>query len=319
MDTNRDDVRRLAAAQGAAFSAAQARASGVSHHELYGTVRDGEWVRRARGLLVVAGAPPTWHQDLQVALLAAGDRAVVSGHPALEVHGFRRCRKGLVEVMVPFGVGHTAPFGRLRQTRWLPDTDIVVIDGLRVTSVARTVFDVIGEPGHPLAFRREPLRGAHNHASKLLIDEGMRRHGLTMGDLARMLVVHGRRGVAGTSIIREIVKELGLEYRPTDTELENTVLELIVSRGIEAPEHQVDISDHTGWLGRVDFFYRLLRLIIEVDGPDHDTPLQQALDALRDAAMRAAGYEVLRIHWTLVFGDPRAVVKKVLAATTAVL
>ena len=40
------------------------------------------------------------------------------------------------------------------------------------------------------------------------------------------------------------------------------------------------------------------KLIIELDGPDHDTPRSRARDQVRDAELRARGFHVLRF-WKL--------------------
>ncbi len=44
----------------------------------------------------------------------------------------------------------------------------------------------------------------------------------------------------------------------------------------------------------VDFAYD--DLVIEIDGPGHDRPRTRREDAARDARLREAGYEVIRIR-----------------------
>jgi very-short-patch-repair endonuclease len=44
----------------------------------------------------------------------------------------------------------------------------------------------------------------------------------------------------------------------------------------------------------VDFAYD--NLVIEIDGPGHDRPRTQREDEARDAVLRSAGYEVMRIR-----------------------
>ncbi len=217
-----------------------------------------------------------------------------------------------------YGHGSRAAVGRVRRTRWLPANHIVTIDGLPTTSVELTIMHLAGDPDHAFTFRNDGMYFAHKRHMKAVIDDAMRRRGLTMTRLMRMLVVMARRGRAGGPMLRELIVELGEDYEPTETDLEEAVLELIRSEGLELPEQQVDISDERGWLGRVDFVYRPLRLIIEADGPDHDSPLRRRQDRERDRAMEAAGYRVLRIHWTELFGDPDGVVRRIREAMAAI-
>ncbi|OQW58330.1 MAG: hypothetical protein A4S17_11770 [Proteobacteria bacterium HN_bin10] len=45
----------------------------------------------------------------------------------------------------------------------------------------------------------------------------------------------------------------------------------------------------------VDFACPAIRLAIEVDGPSHDSPDQQAWDELKEEFLRANGWRILRI------------------------
>ena len=67
-------------------------------------------------------------------------------------------------------------------------------------------------------------------------------------------------------------------------------------------------------LGRyiVDFCAPSVRLVVEVDGACHAA--RRAADARRDAALRAAGYRVLRLEAQLVMRSLREVVALVRAA-----
>jgi len=320
MDTGRrlDVVRALAARQRGAVSTGQALASGPTRRAIDLAVKGGEFTRRASGLLVVAGAPPCWEQELWLAWLGAGENAAISGRAAahaLELPGFR---KPVVEVVVPFGTSHRQSIGRLRQTRWLPPEHIIHVDGLPpLTSVARTIFDLAGDPDRPRTFRVEQWRDLHKRHIARVFSRSLRRNDFTMIGMMRTLAALGRRGRAGTTIIRELVAEFGKDFVPTGSDLEDLWLDMIRAEGIEEPDRQVQISGPTGWLGCVDFAYLRRRVIWEIDGPDHDAPLQKRLDAERDAAMRAAGYDVHRAHWLRLVNEPDTVIREVLEALAA--
>jgi hypothetical protein len=46
----------------------------------------------------------------------------------------------------------------------------------------------------------------------------------------------------------------------------------------------------------VDFHWPEQKLVVEVDGPGHDRPRTKRDDALKEAVLRNAGYEVVRIR-----------------------
>jgi very-short-patch-repair endonuclease len=65
---------------------------------------------------------------------------------------------------------------------------------------------------------------------------------------------------------------------------------------------------------RLDFLWPKARLVVETDGLRyHRTPAQQAKDRVRDQALVAAGFTVLRFTHAQVRYDPRHVVATLLA------
>ncbi len=54
----------------------------------------------------------------------------------------------------------------------------------------------------------------------------------------------------------------------------------------------------------VDFYCHELRLIVELDGVVHDEPQQLRRDQQRDACLREAGYQILRVANGLVTYAP---------------
>jgi very-short-patch-repair endonuclease/predicted transcriptional regulator of viral defense system len=307
----------LAGRQAGAVAVSDALALGVTRRAIRHALEQRVLERWGQGLLLVAGAPRGWWQEAWLNHLAAGADSAIGGRAAARAHGLRRYARADVEVLVPRLTSHLAQLGRIRESRDLPPHHIVLMDGLPVTSLARTIFDLAGDPEHRLTFRKEALREAHKRKIKRLIDEAMRHHGMAMGALVMTLDTLGKRGRAGTRIIRELIDELGADYKPTDSQLEDMFLELVRSHGLEEPVRQRNIGGERGWVGRVDFLYADKKLVIEVDGPGHDTPVQQQLDAVRDAELRLRGYDILRVHWTELLRDRGRVVARLEQALAA--
>ena len=217
-------------------------------------------------------------------------------------------------VSVMRGGNHLQRHGVLHETSWLPADHITDVGGLPVTSIARTVFDLAGMPLNPWAFRNEKLRLVHVARMKHVCNYGMAHLGLTHAALVSVLAAIGRRGRPGSAILREVLDELDDRYVPTESELEEMFLALLRARCIEEPAKQSQYVIEVAGIVRVDFVYAAAKLIIEVDGRWHDSPLQREADAWRDAEFAAMGYRVLRFRYRQIRNDPDRVARIVLAA-----
>ena len=69
----------------------------------------------------------------------------------------------------------------------------------------------------------------------------------------------------------------------------------------------------------VDFLCTAAKVVIELDGPPHDTAERRARDAERDAWLQRQGFLVLRFSNDQVLGNCQAVLDAVLAAIEAQL
>jgi hypothetical protein len=199
----------------------------------------------------------------------------------------------------------------------MPPSHISDINGLPVTSVARTVFDLAGLPRHPLAFQNEVLRANHVKHMTWLVNHAIRDHGMRMLDLDRVLASTGRRGKPGTAIIREVVADLGVDYAPSASELQGLFTEVLDAYGLARPDEEIDLGTAERWIGRVDFVWRRQRLIVEVDGRQHAAPLDRRADRARDAAFGGEGWTVIRVtRWELV-NEPEKVIARIRLALAA--
>ena len=61
----------------------------------------------------------------------------------------------------------------------------------------------------------------------------------------------------------------------------------------------------------IDFYCASEKLVIEVDGSVHDTPVAVANDQLRDETLQQLGYKVIRIRNSEVFEQPEVVLQKI--------
>lgn len=93
----------------------------------------------------------------------------------------------------------------------------------------------------------------------------------------------------------------------TRSELESAFLALVRRHRLPPPEVNVQIDRH-----EVDFLWRPQRLVVEVDGwRAHRTRSAFEEDRARDAHLKLAGFEVLRLTWRQVEDDRRDVARKI--------
>jgi hypothetical protein len=275
-------LRRLAERQHGAVGVVQARMMAPGRAAYRSQLRSRNWVRESASVLRLAGSPRTFSQHCMVAALDAGEGSAVSHLAAAalwEVPGFS---PGEVHVSRARGrSGRKGGLAIVHEPRLWPDHHRTVRDGIPVTTVARTVFDLAGCV-HPLRAERA-LDNALAH--KLV---GLRE----VRAVAIELFEHGR---TGSALMRRLLDDRGAGYIAPASGLEARFFALLAAAGLDLPERQVELGGDA-WAGRVDFYFRRAGLVVEIDSERHHTAqLDAEADARRDAAMRAAGFRVLRI------------------------
>jgi hypothetical protein len=253
-----------------------------------------------------------WAQ-CQAALDLAGSGAVLGLRSAARLHGFYAYRRaGEVEVIVRRGRDARINIGRIVQTRSLPSQHLTAIQGFPVTTVARTFFDLCGDPDPGL--RRRGGHPVHDRKMARVYNDAAGRRGLTLVQELAVLAAMAKRGRRGTRLVRRLLLRFGPRYVPTRSDAETLFFELVAGFGLPEPEKQAVITDIEGWIGTVDFLWRAERVIAEVDSRSHGGPLDQERDEARDRRAEAAGYVVCRYRYRDLIGQPTRVHRELVVA-----
>lgn len=138
----RQALYRLAAGQAGFFTAAQAIDLGYSYQAQKHHVDHGNWARVDRGIFRIPEWPSSLNDSFVRWVLWSKQRAVVSHDSAAAAHGLGVLNPAKVHLTVPPGVRMSDPVVVLHR-RLLPDADVMLLDGVVVTTVLRTVLDVI--------------------------------------------------------------------------------------------------------------------------------------------------------------------------------
>lgn len=259
------------------------RELGLAEGAVRHRVRTGRLRRLHRDVYVLGGVDLPWPARCRGAALALGERVALGRRSAAGLRGLLRVERHAVIEVVTRRAIRSPPGIAVHRTRHLTRGEVDRLDGIPVTTVARTLADLAPWP--------RLLRAAAREADHQRV--------LDLGALAAQLDRHPRGA-------RELRRLLG-EWRDEDPTLNafETRLRACCERaGIRDLECQVPLGAYTP-----DFVIRSIGLVIETDGwQAHGTRHAFEHDRWRDAQLLAFGYRTLRITWRRLRDEPEAVV-----------
>lgn len=246
------------------------------------------------GVYVPRGAELSATQRARAAWLWSRRAGVVAGLSASATLGAR-----WIEPTDPAELVHTnrrAPVALTVHTDALRAGESLVVDGMRVTTAARTAFDL---------GRRLPETDAVQR-----IDALMNATGLAVAEIERVMDAHPRaRG------LRRLRRTLALVDAGAQSPYESLTRLIIVRAGLPRPATQVAVTDEHGFIvAYADLGWRELRVAVEYDGAQHWTDARQRRrDIERLADLDALGWIVIRVSSDMV-RTPETIVARVRSA-----
>jgi very-short-patch-repair endonuclease len=217
---------------------------------------------------------------------------MLAGLTGLEELGLRGWEREPVHLLVPHG--HRPPPLRglvVHQTHHLDASHAAPLVWPPCTAAARAAVDAASWERHPRT------------ACGLVV--AVVQQGLaTAYDVLEALERPGP--VRHRALLRRVLLDAA---DGADSQAEIDVARLLRSLGLGPVQRQLLVDTPEGRFP-VDLAVRLPDgrvLVIEVDGPHHDDPRQRERDAIKDAAIIAAGHVVLRIPVSLLRSSPATV------------
>ncbi|MDQ1517712.1 MAG: hypothetical protein QOE80_3542 [Actinomycetota bacterium] len=220
-----------------------------------------------RGVYALAGARVDFDFKVLAGVLAAGEGAVASHRTAGALFGLRRLTCGAVEVTVP---GRRAPKGKgllAHRSDRLPVGDRTTIGAIPVTTPARTLVDLA-------AVLDPPRLGG-------VLDDVLVRRLASLGAVERLLDRFAGERRPGLPALAETVAERRRGKKPSETGLEDELLEVFRVFRLPEPVRQFVLPLPGGGTARFDAAYPDLLLGFEADGDAYHKGL---LDRMRDEA-----------------------------------
>ena len=252
---------------------------GFSRNEIVTRLGAGRLHEIHRGVYAVG------HRDLgrtdrfMAAVLAGGPDALLSHRAAGSHWDLVRQVPTRIDVTLPAWRRPRAGI-RFHQAE-VPSDERGVHDGISITSVPRTLFD--------LAAVLDPhrLERAINQAEVLGLGDAL--------SLRELVERHPRR--RGVARLRVVLAEASFGGRATRSELEDRFLGFLAERGLPMPEVNASVRACGRWY-EVDCLWRDAGLIVELDGyAAHGTRTAFERDRARVRALQAAGWRVFPVTW----------------------
>ena len=135
-------IARIAGRQDNVIGRDQLIAAGLTRAAIAYRVREGRMQRWHRGVYILGPAPPTPMAKARAAAIAGGADAVVSHRSAACLFGLLPDIAGDVDITVAGRNPGSHPGIRLHRVAELPPQDVTVMNGLRITTIARTICDL---------------------------------------------------------------------------------------------------------------------------------------------------------------------------------
>ncbi len=189
---DQSELYRIAEQQAGYFTSAQAAQAGLQSKLLWHHGKTQRLIHVAHGIYRLTRFPASPFEDLFIAWLRCGPRAVISHESALAVYELSDVIPGGVHVTVPRTASRRRA-GIRQHTNQLGPRDINKREGLPITSVPRTIADAA-----KVGLAEEQVRSAVRQA----VERGL-------ADKNSLLAEAKRRGGRPGRLIRKYVAELG--------------------------------------------------------------------------------------------------------------
>ncbi|MQB00911.1 MAG: DUF559 domain-containing protein [Actinobacteria bacterium] len=289
-------VRRRMQAQFGCIHRDEALALGLSRRQIDRLLLEGRWRRVRPSVYRIAGIPPTWEQKVFSALAWAGRSAVASHLTAARRWRFEGFSTKAIHLSTN-GAWRRPPDGVIvHRVGHCVLSHAANVGGIRVTSMPRTVFDLIA--------------GGNEHGDSVL-DQAIRRRGTFFGQMWLLLDepwTHRHRGIA---TVRRAMEQRTPMRASTQIDLADPLRRLMRSSRLPAPVPEFAVELPSGLI-HIDLAYPLLKLAIECDGyGSHMDPTSFERDRARDAELMALGWRVLRFTWAQITYRPDWVLEQV--------
>jgi predicted transcriptional regulator of viral defense system len=259
------------------FTTAHARLLGFTDDQIERRLDSGRWLIRLLNSYRLAGVPPSWQGDLLAACWAGGFRAVASHRSAAALWDFAGGRPSIQEITCPRWRRARHDGLVVHESNAFDPVDAMLIEGIPVTTPERTLLDL----------------GAVCHESvvEMALDAAEKRELVTLESVRATVKRLARSGRNGVGTLRRLLDAHSPDRKPTESEMETLLLQVLRRNGFPGPVTQYEIRCAGRFVARVDAAYPEWRIAIEYDSYEyHSGHKAHDKDNTRRNKIAAAGW-----------------------------
>ena len=260
-------------------------------------LRSPTWERRAPEVFVLAGAPETWHQRVMIACLTVGPDAVASHRTAAALHQLKGFDPKTIDVTIHrWERRHRTRF-RVHESKDLCEQDVTLVDGIRCTTVERTLID-LGAVVHPVKVARA-------------LDERRRRDRGLLDRVRKRNDELRKKGRRGCGVMRKLLSRRPGGNIPSKSALEDLFVALLNEHGL-FPVRNFEVRDG-GRVAYIDLYFPWARYGLEIDSEEHHLDQERFVADRRRNNWLRRRYHIDQYTYADLKERPREVVAEVLA------
>lgn len=186
------ELFQIAESQAGYFTTAQAKEIGIQRNQIYRDVERRKLLSIEHGIYRFRQFPADRFEDLHIALLQAGEDAVVGFVSALDVYDLSDMIPYRIHLILPQTSSRRRSGIKVHTTQLDPE-DVTVYQDLRITTVARTISDC--------AFAY-----IEDRQIKLAVHQALTRYMTTQEEL---IIQSKRRSKRVQELVADAIKEVG--------------------------------------------------------------------------------------------------------------
>ena len=281
-------LSRFAQAQFGVVSSRQLAGLGFSSSAISRMVAAGRLIRLYRGVYAFGHSRLTARGRWLAAVLVCGDGGCLSHREAATLTELRRSERSRIDVTIPGRHGRSVPGIQIHRVGALHPDEVTQMDGIRVTTIARTLLDlcdVIPPAQVRRAFEQAERMGQLDYRALHLVAER----------------AHGRLAL---KVFLPLIAEDHGEAARAKSDLEARFLDFIRRVGLPAPQVNGIVGGY-----EVDVHWPDTKLIVELDSwAFHQSKRSFHGDRDKWLDLRAQGFDVLTVTDPMLRRNPTRIV-----------
>ncbi|MEJ2709777.1 MAG: type IV toxin-antitoxin system AbiEi family antitoxin domain-containing protein [Anaerolineales bacterium] len=139
---NEKALYKIAEDQGGYFTLSQANSIGIRRNQIYRAVKRSKIERIYPGVYRLSLFPASQFEEIYAAVISVGEEAIVGYETALYIYGLSDIIPADIHIILPRSSSRRRKHIKMHTTK-LDKGDITTYEGFQITTVARTIVDVL--------------------------------------------------------------------------------------------------------------------------------------------------------------------------------